>query len=116
MAYFLFTKNQNMNCEKIIQSLESDHFSKIENQCNWFKEGSTIYAKEIRENIFLLFVVLKDLKVENMRALIAEFDNMDTIGKKEPVQIMFYLSIKCKEDLHYFEKYLKATANELATF
>lgn len=103
-----------MNCRNIVKKLESDHFTKIKNQGNWFEEGTTIYAKEIRKDIFLLFVVLKDLKVETMRALIAKFNGLENIGRTEPDRIMFYLSIKCKEDLHYFEKYLNTTANEFA--
>ncbi|MEY8760142.1 hypothetical protein [Chryseobacterium tongliaoense] len=96
-----------MDCRKIVRSLKSDRFIRVTNQGNWFENGATIYAKEIKENIFLLFVILKDVDIENVRALIAHFDCFKSIGLKEPEQIMFYLSIKDKEDLHYFEKYLK---------
>ncbi|MFC3160426.1 hypothetical protein SAMN05443633_102260 [Chryseobacterium arachidis] len=105
-----------MNCRDIVKKLESEHFTTIKNQGSWFEEGSVMYTKEIKENIFLLFILLKDLKTESIRALIARFDEAENIGKKEPQQIMFYLSIKCIEDLHYFEKYLKATTDELAAF
>ncbi|MDR6405508.1 MULTISPECIES: hypothetical protein [Chryseobacterium] len=105
-----------MNCRNIVKMLKSDHFTKIKNKGNWFEEDSTIYAKEIKENVYLLFVILKDLQIESMRALIAHFDDIESIGTREPQQIMFYLSIKNKEDLHYFEKYLKPTEKELITF
>ncbi|WP_370898402.1 hypothetical protein [Chryseobacterium gossypii] len=100
-----------MNCQKIVKTLKSDHFTKVVNKGDWFEEGATIYAKEIKDNIFLLFVILKGIDIENIQALIAHFDCFNSIGLKEPEQIMFYLSIKDKEDLHYFEKYLKVTDN-----
>lgn len=97
-----------MDCRKIVRSLKADHFIRVPHQGDWFENGATIYAKEIRENIFLLFVILKEVDIENVRALIAHFDCFNSIGLKEPEQVLFYLSIKDKEDLHYFEKYLKA--------
>lgn len=103
-----------MNCRNIVKNLESDHFTKIKNRGKWFEEGAEIYAKEIRENIFLLFIVLKDSENEDIKALIAKYYGADTIGIREPEQIMFYLSVKCKEDLHYFEKYIKNTESEPA--
>ncbi|WP_419870864.1 hypothetical protein [Chryseobacterium sp. CT-SW4] len=96
-----------MDCQKILNSLKSENFIKINNTGGWFEKGTSIYAKEIKENIFLLFVVLKKLKLAKVQALIAEFENMSSIGKEEPIQIMFYLSIKNREDFHYFEKYIK---------
>lgn len=104
-----------MDWRKIVKKLESDHFAKIDNKAKWFEEASTMYAKEIRKNIFLLFVVVTESPTEDMRALIAHFDDFESIGRREPKQIMFYLSIKSEEDLHYFEKYLKSTENELIT-
>ncbi|SIQ82645.1 hypothetical protein SAMN05880574_12732 [Chryseobacterium sp. RU37D] len=95
-----------MNSRNIINRLKSGHFVEINNKGSWFEDGSTIYAKEIKDNIFLLFIVLKDLQIENMRVLIAHFESFQSIGIRKPAQIMFYLSIKSKEDLHYFEKYL----------
>lgn len=100
-----------MDCRKIVKSLNHTDFKKVPYKGNWFEEGAAVYAKEIRDNIFLLFVILKDIEIENIKALIAHFDNFSSIGKKEPQQVMFYLSIKNKEDLHYFEKYLKISDN-----
>ncbi|KFF02143.1 hypothetical protein [Chryseobacterium luteum] len=100
-----------MDCQKIVKTLKHKDFVKVPNKGNWFEDGAAIYAKEINDNIFLLFVILKDIEIENIRALIAHFDCFSSIGLKEPEQIMFYLSIKDKEDLHYFEKYLKVPDN-----
>ncbi len=105
-----------MDCRKMIKTLKLDHFKEIKNRGTWFEEDATIYAKEIRNDIFLLFVILKNIQTENVRALIAHFDGIKSIGIREPRQIMFYLSIKDQKDLHYFEKYLKATEKELAAF
>ncbi len=101
----------NMDCHKIVKTLKHKDFIKVSNRGNWFEDGAAIYAKEIKNNIFLLFVILKDIEIENIQALIAHFDCFGSIGLKEPEQIMFYLSIKDKEDLHYFEKYLKISDN-----
>jgi hypothetical protein len=100
-----------MDCQKIVKTLKHKDFVKVPNKGDWFEDGAAIYAKEIKDNIFLLFVILKDIEIENIQALIAHFDSFGSIGLKEPEQIMFYLSIKDKEDLHYFEKYLKMPDN-----
>jgi len=100
-----------MDCQKIVKSLKHKDFKKVPNKGEWFEEGAAVYAKEIKENVFLLFIILKDIQIENIQALIAHFDCFKSIGIKEPEQVMFYLSIKDKEDLHYFEKYLQATNN-----
>lgn len=100
-----------MDCQKIVKTLKHKDFVKIQNKGDWFEDGAAIYAKEIKDNVFLLFVILKDIQIENIQALIAHFDGFGSIGLKEPEQVMFYLSIKDKEDLHYFEKYLKITDN-----
>ncbi len=100
-----------MNKQEVLRSLSAEHFIKIANKGEWFEDGAVIYAREIRENIFLLFVILKDVNIENVKALIAHFDSFKSIGVKEPLQVMFYLSIKEKEDLHYFEKYLQVPNN-----
>lgn len=97
-----------MDHQKILKSLELSHFTKITNNRNWFENHDIIYAKEIKDTIFLLFVVSeKEEKIEDIRALIAEFNDFSSIGKREPEQIMFYLSIRKKNDLHYFEKFMK---------
>ncbi|SIQ05669.1 hypothetical protein SAMN05880573_102132 [Chryseobacterium sp. RU33C] len=100
-----------MNSHKIIHSLKNKEFIKIIHKGDCFEAGAAVYAKEIEENIFLLFIILKDIDIENIQALIAHFDSFTSIGLKEPEQIMFYLSIKDKNDLHYFEQYLKASHN-----
>ncbi|WP_407846447.1 hypothetical protein [Chryseobacterium sp. KCF3-3] len=100
-----------MNCQKIINTLKHKEFVKVTHQGDCFEDGAAVYAKEIKENIFLLFIILKDIDIENIQALIAHFDCFSSIGLKEPEQIMFYLSIKDKNDLHYFEQYLKASHN-----
>ncbi|WP_123940477.1 hypothetical protein [Chryseobacterium sp. G0186] len=100
-----------MDCQKIINNLKHKNFIRVINNGKWFEEGATIYAKEINENVFLLFIILKDINIENIQALIAHFDSINSIGTKEPEQIMFYLSIKNKDDLHYFEQYLKKSNN-----
>ncbi|AYZ12036.1 hypothetical protein EGY05_08910 [Chryseobacterium arthrosphaerae] len=104
-------KSEYMDCQQIIKTLKHKDFIKISNNGKWFEDGAAVYAKEIKDNVFLLFVILKDIDIENIQALIAHFDGFNSIGLKEPEQIMFYLSIKDKEDLHYFEQYLKASNN-----
>lgn len=97
-----------MNCHKIIQSLEASHFAKIVNNGTWLETHSHIYAKEIKETVFLLFLIAEEKEnMEDIRALIAQFDNINNIGKQEPKQILFYLSIKKKYDLHYLKKFMK---------
>lgn len=111
-VWLILTMNSKcMDCRKVIKTLKHKDFIKIPNNGEWFEEGAAIYAKEITENIFLVFIILKDINIENIKALIAHFDCFNSIGLKEPEQIMFYLSIKDKEDLHYFEQYLKASSN-----
>lgn len=100
-----------MDCQKIIKTLRHKDFVKVSHTGKCFENGAAIYAKEIRENIFLLFIILKDIEIENIQALIAHFDCFGSIGLKEPEQIMFYLSIKDKSDFHYFEQYLKTSNN-----
>lgn len=99
---------EKMDHQKILKSLEASYFIKIINNSNWFENHSVIYAKEIKDTIFLLFVISEsEGKTEDIRALIAQFDDIDSIGKHEPEQILFYLSIRKKNDLHYFEKFMK---------
>lgn len=100
-----------MDCQKIIKTLKHKNFIKVSNNGQCFEDGAAVYAKEIKDNIFLLFVILKDIDIENIQAFIAHFDCFNSIGLKEPKQVMFYLSIKDKEDLHYFEQYLQASNN-----
>lgn len=96
-----------MNYQKILRSLKSDNFIRVVKNVNQFEEGSIVYAKEITDNIYLLFIILKDIKIEYIKVQIAQFHSFEDIGIKEPMQTMFYLSIKDKKDIHYIEKYLK---------
>ncbi|MBE4948863.1 hypothetical protein [Chryseobacterium culicis] len=100
-----------MDCQKIIKTLKNKDFVKVSHTGKCFENAAAVYAKEIKENIFLLFIILKDIDIENVQALIAHFDSFGSIGLKEPEQIMFYLSIKDKNDLHYFEQYLTTSNN-----
>ncbi|KXH84259.1 hypothetical protein [Chryseobacterium kwangjuense] len=100
-----------MDCHKILKNLKHKDFIKVSNKGEWFEDGAAIYAKEIKDNVFLLLVILKDIEIENIKAVIAHFDCFGSIGLKEPEQIMFYLSIKNKDDLHYFERFLKISDN-----
>ncbi|MCQ9634263.1 hypothetical protein MP478_01615 [Chryseobacterium sp. WG14] len=96
-----------MNRQEFIKILRSGHFSKIENKGEWIEEEALIYAKEIKINIFLLFIFLNTPKSENTQALIAEFKDFSSIGKDEPLRTMFYLLMNENEDLHCFEKLIK---------
>ncbi|GGG51018.1 hypothetical protein [Epilithonimonas arachidiradicis] len=98
-----------MNCEKLQKSLKSESFLNVLNNGKKFEKEAVIYAKEINRNIFLLFVILKDLKMEKIRASIANFDCFESIGIKDPIQLMFHLTITKKEDFHYFEKYVNVS-------
>jgi len=93
-----------MNQQEFIKVLRSGHFSKIENTGEWIEEEALIYAKEIKINIFLLFIFLNTPKSENIQALIAEFDDFSSIGKGEPLRTMFYLQMNENKDFHCLEK------------
>ncbi len=101
----------NMDSQKIMKRLKQECFTEITNQGEWFEKGTSVYAKEIDKNVYLVFVIAEDVDIENIHALIAQFDSFGSIGKKEPVQMMFYMSIKDKEDLHYFEKIIHISEN-----
>lgn len=98
-----------MNSYKILQIIKDDDFTEIPNHGKWIESQSVIFAKEIRDNIFLLFVVNKDPQKDSVRAMIAKFDSIESISLKEPSQLMFYLTLQKSEDLHYFEKYMNIT-------
>lgn len=97
--------------KKIIELLQSNDFLEIENKLSTFEIGSKIFAKEIKEDIYLLFIIMMVENVEKVRAIIAHFDCLESIGKKEPIQIMFHLTIKEKKDLQYLDQYLNVTSN-----
>lgn len=96
---------------KIIELLRNNEFLEIDYRLSTFEIESKVFAKEIKENIFLLFVITMIENVEKIRAIIAHFDSLESIGNKEPIQIMFHLSIKEKKDLQYLDQYLKVTSN-----
>ncbi|PJJ67439.1 hypothetical protein [Chryseobacterium geocarposphaerae] len=100
-----------MNSKKILKTLKRQCFIKIPNHGELFNEGASIYAKEIDRNIFLVFVIEEDADPENVQALIAQFDSLGSIGKKEPIKTMFYMSFKDNEDMHYFEKFIHISEN-----
>ena len=99
-------KESKMNIEKLLKSLPGYDFKKLINKSQKFEPGSTIYAKEIENEIFLLFVVLKDESPKDIHSFIAYFDRFEHIGVQEPKEIMFYQLISKIQDFHYFEKYL----------
>ncbi|WP_131667068.1 hypothetical protein [Chryseobacterium taiwanense] len=89
-----------------MNTLKQECFQKITNNGDLFPEGASIYAKEIDDNIFLVLVMAQNADIETIKAFIAQFDSLGSIGKKEPIKMMFYLSVKDKDDLHYFEKFI----------
>jgi aspartyl aminopeptidase len=52
-------KSKYMDCQKIIKTLKHKDFIKISNNGEWFEDGAAVYVKEIKDNVFLLFVILK---------------------------------------------------------
>lgn len=102
-------KNRTMNCEKLQKSLKSESFLNVINNGKKFEKEAIVYAKEINHNIFLLFVILKGLDINKIYASIANFDCFESIGCKDPIQLMFHLTINKKEDFHYFEKYVNVS-------
>jgi len=101
----------NKESQNIMKKLKQDCFKEIVHNGILFDEGASVYAKEIDENIFLVFTIKEDVDPENVQAFIAKFDSWGSIGKKEPIQMMFSLSIKHKDDLHYFEKFINVSKN-----
>lgn len=95
-----------MNFNKILKLLQQDDFSEISNHGKWIAAESVMYAKEIKENIFLLFVLNQQLNNKSVKAMIAKFDCLENISLQEPKQLMFYLTLEKTDDLHYFEKYM----------
>ncbi|WEK71287.1 MAG: hypothetical protein P0Y62_06935 [Candidatus Chryseobacterium colombiense] len=100
-----------MNSKKILKTLKQQCFIKIPHNGRLFNEGASIYAKEIDHNIFLVFVIEEGADLENIQALIAQFDSLGSIGKKEPIKTMFYMSFKDEEDMHYFDKFIHISEN-----
>ena len=95
-----------MNFNEILKFINQDDFTEIPNYGKWVESESVIYAKEINENIFLLFVINPELNNRSAKAMIAKFDSVENISLREPKQIMFYLTLVTTNDLHYFEKYM----------
>lgn len=101
----------NIKSQSILKKLKHEGFKKIIHNGILFEEGASVYAKEIEQNIFLVFIITGTVEQENVQAFIAQFDSLESIGKKEPIQMMFHLSIKDKNDLHYFEKFINISEN-----
>jgi len=99
----------NIESQNIMKKLKQDCFKKIVHNGIVFEEGAAVYAKEIDKNIFLVFTIKQHTASENIQAFIAQFDSWGSIGKKEPLQMMFSLSVKDKNDLHYFEKFINVS-------
>jgi len=53
----------------------------------------------------------EDTELNNIQAFIAQVDSLGSIGKKQLLKTMFYLSVKDKQDLHYFEKFIHVFEN-----
>ncbi|WP_307448368.1 MULTISPECIES: hypothetical protein [Chryseobacterium] len=100
-----------MNCQQIVRTLKSEHFTRVIHQGICFEKDATVYAKEIKDHVFLLFIILKEAGIENVQAQIACFDCFQNIGFEEPEQIIFCLTIKDKKDLRHFETFLHASDN-----
>ncbi|MDR6515444.1 hypothetical protein [Chryseobacterium camelliae] len=108
---FLTLNTYGMNCQQIVKTLKSEHFIQVNHRGNCFEKDATVYAKEIKDHVFLLFIILKETDIENVQAQIACFDRFQNIGFEEPEQIMFCLTIKNKKDLRHFETFLHASDN-----
>lgn len=91
----------------LLKTLQKD-FVKISNEGNLFDKGTEIYAKEIKDGIFLLFNVWDDKKKIPLQAMIANFDSAESIGIKKPDQLLFHLKINNAADLHYLKSYLSS--------
>ena len=92
-----------METQELTQLLRTRNFSETENKGNWFKDGSCIYSKEITGHIYLLYIIFED----HIQGLIAKFHDHTFIGKREPVEVMFYMSVKDRKDIDYFDKFLE---------
>lgn len=94
-----------MECENLRTVLQTD-FTRVANKGNLFQDGSSIYAKEIRKGTFLLINILEDNNNYPIQAMIANFDNLESIGKVKPIQLLFHLKINNNSDLQYLKTYL----------
>lgn len=93
-----------MDCQVIEKSLLASHFIKVFKNIKGFENAASIYVKEIKTNIFLLFIILEDKSIQALIAQLNDFKNMNAI---DSVEILFFLLIEKNEDLHYFEKYFQ---------
>ncbi|HFK5529384.1 TPA: hypothetical protein ACGZ99_003465 [Elizabethkingia anophelis] len=93
-----------MDCQVIEKSLLASHFIKVFKNIKGFENAASIYVKEIKTNIFLLFIILED---KSIKALIAQLDDFKNMNAIDSVQILFFLLIQKNEDLHYFKKYFQ---------
>jgi len=94
-----------MECEKLLDAVKND-FIKITSKGEIYQKGSAIYVKEIRKGIFLIFHVPKKKGEEPVQATIASFDSLESVGIKEPIQLLFHLKISNSEDLQHLKTYL----------
>lgn len=92
-----------MKTQKLIKLLQSRNFSEIKNNWSGFEGGYVIFSKPIEGNIYLLFIIWED----HSKALIAKFYDQRFIGRKEPAEVMFSMSVKDKKDVDYLEKFLQ---------
>ncbi|MYY25910.1 hypothetical protein [Elizabethkingia anophelis] len=93
-----------MDCQVIEESLLANHFIKVFKNIKGFENAASVYVKEIKTNIFLLFIILED---KSIKALIAQVNNFKKMNAIDSAEILFFLLIEKNEDLHYFEKYLQ---------
>jgi len=98
-------KIDRMECTKLLEALQKD-FTKIVYEGGMFPKGSALFAKEIKQGIFLLFNVPKSEGKTPVLAMIASFDHFESVGVKEPDQVLFHLKINSNEDLNHLKTYL----------
>ncbi|MFC4163412.1 hypothetical protein ACFOWU_07105 [Epilithonimonas zeae] len=94
-----------MECEKLLDAVKKD-FTKIVSKGDMFPAGSAIYAKQIRKGIFLIINVSKKIDNDPVHAMIGSFESIESIGVKEPIQLLFHLKINSNEDLYHLKTYL----------
>lgn len=100
-----------MNSRNVVKVFQANDFVKCINTSERFVKGAIIYAKEISDNIFLLFV-LENEECEQINALLANYDALENIGVTEPYHVMFFHSICKDDDIYFFEKYFKLQNHE----
>ncbi|MNK45733.1 hypothetical protein D3C87_645030 [compost metagenome] len=97
-----------MDHKTLLTTLKKD-FVKVPNEGNLFEKGTEIYAKQIKDETFLLFNVLDNKKKDPILAMIASYDGLESVGVKESKQLLFHLKINNIADLHYLKSYLSTS-------